>query len=425
MNALPAQIPQPSASGPAFPSRSPSRAEPGEDSFDRVLSGAEQEERAPTNISDREPVDESPTEADAPADETEHRAEESGILPLLQIVAADDKARTGPGTGPAAAASAVEGSTRNAGNKDTPKPAAAERPATPAEMTDARVVDAPVETDPQSGPSRADNASLSLLSKLNQMNAPAEQGAVTRLAETAQDGEPPAQSADEPASTDRQSSRQVAAGPGGNRSDDGQAGGRERGDAIARTVEASGSDRIAAATPTGQQTSAAAQVVEALAPSANSVAQARAVAASAQRDAAAAESVQSLKIQLKPHELGQVTANMTMDGDRLSIEIEVDTLEAHRRLSTESDAIIKALRAHGIVVDQVTIQQPSQPAATGNDPNGGQGAAFAGRDTRDSSGNPDGRNHAQSSSDHEHVQDTRSGGESPAPRARNGSGVYI
>src|SRR5690606_19619989 len=103
---------------------------------------------------------------------------------------------------------------------------------------------------------------------------------------------------------------------------------------------------------------------------------------------------------------------MTMDGDRLSIEIEVDTLEAHRRLSTESDAIIKALRAHGIVVDQVTIQQPSQPAATGNDPNGGQGAAFAGRDARDSSGNPDGRNHAQSSSDHEHVQDTRSGGES-------------
>jgi chemotaxis protein MotD len=87
--------------------------------------------------------------------------------------------------------------------------------------------------------------------------------------------------------------------------------------------------------------------------------------------AGAGAPVEALKIQLHPAELGMVTANLRIADGQLSIEIDVDTPEAYLKLSSERDAISKALRSTGMAVDNVTINLPPahQPAAA-RDPNG-------------------------------------------------------
>lgn len=76
-----------------------------------------------------------------------------------------------------------------------------------------------------------------------------------------------------------------------------------------------------------------------------------------------------LKIELHPAELGVVTASMRLAGEQLSIELKPETHEAYRRLTTDSEAIVKSLRGLGFDVDKVTILQPSiaVPAATRTD----------------------------------------------------------
>ncbi|MDX8477625.1 flagellar hook-length control protein FliK [Mesorhizobium sp. VK24D] len=66
-----------------------------------------------------------------------------------------------------------------------------------------------------------------------------------------------------------------------------------------------------------------------------------------------------LKIELHPSELGMVTASLRLSGEQLSIEMKPETHEAYRRLSADSDAIVKSMRDLGFAVDQVTILQPS------------------------------------------------------------------
>lgn len=66
-----------------------------------------------------------------------------------------------------------------------------------------------------------------------------------------------------------------------------------------------------------------------------------------------------LKIELHPAELGMVTASLRLSGEQLSIEMKPETHEAYRRLTTDSDAIVKSLRGLGFDVDHVTILQPS------------------------------------------------------------------
>ena len=76
-----------------------------------------------------------------------------------------------------------------------------------------------------------------------------------------------------------------------------------------------------------------------------------------------------LKIELHPAELGMVTASLRLSGEQLSIELKPETHDAYRRLSTDSEAIVKSLRGLGFEVDKVTILQPSVavPAATRTD----------------------------------------------------------
>ena len=51
-------------------------------------------------------------------------------------------------------------------------------------------------------------------------------------------------------------------------------------------------------------------------------------------------SVARAKIELHPAELGMVTASLRLSGEQLSIEIRPENHEAHRRLSSDSDAIM-------------------------------------------------------------------------------------
>lgn len=77
----------------------------------------------------------------------------------------------------------------------------------------------------------------------------------------------------------------------------------------------------------------------------------------------------TLKIELHPAELGMVTASLRLAGEQLSIELKPETHAAYRRLTADSEAIVKSLRGLGFDVDKVAILQPSiaVPAATRTD----------------------------------------------------------
>jgi chemotaxis protein MotD len=79
-----------------------------------------------------------------------------------------------------------------------------------------------------------------------------------------------------------------------------------------------------------------------------------------------------LKIELHPSELGSVTASLRLSGEQLSIEMKPETHEAYRRLTVDSDAIVKSMRSLGFDVDKITILQPSiaAHAASRADANG-------------------------------------------------------
>ncbi|TGT75084.1 flagellar hook-length control protein FliK [bacterium M00.F.Ca.ET.159.01.1.1] len=108
--------------------------------------------------------------------------------------------------------------------------------------------------------------------------------------------------------------------------------------------------------PIGQTATA---LVEALA-SDNGVQQAFASAsAGSQTTNSVAVPTHVLKIELHPSELGSVTVSLRLSGEQLSIEMKPETHEAYRRLTTDSDAIVKSMRSLGFDVDKVTILQPS------------------------------------------------------------------
>ena len=101
-----------------------------------------------------------------------------------------------------------------------------------------------------------------------------------------------------------------------------------------------------------------------------------------------------LKIELHPSELGAVTASLRLSGEQLSIEMKPETHEAYRRLSADSDTIIKSLRGLGFDVDKVTILQPSIAAhSAGRADGNSQSPMSAGRDQSSfQPGNPGGSN---------------------------------
>ncbi len=84
--------------------------------------------------------------------------------------------------------------------------------------------------------------------------------------------------------------------------------------------------------------------------------------------------VNTLKIQMKPIDLGNVTATLRLHGDALVVSLQVETGEAYRQLSDDQDAIVKALRGHGFAVDQVSVQLSPVDRSSGT-PQQGDGQA--------------------------------------------------
>ena len=94
---------------------------------------------------------------------------------------------------------------------------------------------------------------------------------------------------------------------------------------------------------------------------------ASAAEATAQSRASVDRPIQTLRIQLHPVELGVVTAQLTLSGEQLKVEIQVESTETRHRLQADGDGIMQALRAMGYDVDRITIQQVPNSTSTQSD----------------------------------------------------------
>ena len=136
-----------------------------------------------------------------------------------------------------------------------------------------------------------------------------------------------------------------------------------------------------------------------------------------------------LKIELHPAELGMVTASLRLAGGQLSIELKPENQEAHRRLSSDTDTLVKSLQGLGFNVDKVTVLQPTVAAnaaprmdapATAN-PGGRDSSSFqpggSGANGGASGGQQSGRNSGNDGHQGRH------GGAHPLERS--GGGLFI
>jgi chemotaxis protein MotD len=143
-----------------------------------------------------------------------------------------------------------------------------------------------------------------------------------------------------------------------------------------------------------------------------------------------ASSSHILKIELHPAELGMVTASLRLSGGQLSIELTPENHEAHRRLSSDADSLVKSLHAMGFDVDKVTVMQPSiaTPAATRTD-NAAMGGSAGGREQSSfQPGNPggDGNMSGGQQSGRNRDNDGQNHGQNAAPpRLRTGGDRFI
>ncbi|NRP71666.1 hypothetical protein ILFOPFJJ_02554 [Ensifer psoraleae] len=67
------------------------------------------------------------------------------------------------------------------------------------------------------------------------------------------------------------------------------------------------------------------------------------------------KTLNTLKIQLHPIDLGTVTATLRLKDDELQVDLKVESGEAFRQLRDDQGEMVKALRAQGFAVDQVNI----------------------------------------------------------------------
>jgi chemotaxis protein MotD len=144
----------------------------------------------------------------------------------------------------------------------------------------------------------------------------------------------------------------------------------------------------------------------------------------------AVASTHSLKVQLHPAELGTVTATLRIAGEQLTVELQVESVEAQQRLSADTETIVKSLRALGLEVDRVTIQQSPVVKAPNarTDANTGQNGQPAPDRQSFNAANSGGGN-GQTGSQHS-GRDTSNGAQAsqnttPGSVDRAGGGLYI
>ncbi len=140
-------------------------------------------------------------------------------------------------------------------------------------------------------------------------------------------------------------------------------------------------------------------------------------------------SARSLKIQLHPAELGMVTATLRFAGEQLSIELQVETHDAYRHLSSDGDAIVKSLRDLGYDVDRVTVLQPTLATTSAGRPDNGASMPSGQGRAPEQSGfgaTGDGNGGSGGRQPGEDGNSGRSGWHGPAaPREQQGNGLYI
>lgn len=143
-----------------------------------------------------------------------------------------------------------------------------------------------------------------------------------------------------------------------------------------------------------------------------------------------ANSAHTLKIQLHPAELGMVTANLRLAGDQLRVEIQVETKEAHQRLSSDKEIITKALKGLGFEIDQISIIQ-SQAAVNPTTRNEASGQSFdnSGRPQQNFQSNGSGESNSGSNGRNSSNEGDGNGSARPnsasAAEPRTGGGLYI
>ncbi|MBB3608311.1 flagellar hook-length control protein FliK [Rhizobium sp. BK602] len=91
--------------------------------------------------------------------------------------------------------------------------------------------------------------------------------------------------------------------------------------------------------------------------------------------------VNTLKIQLNPDNLGQVTATMRLSGDQLSVDLKVSTGDAYRQLHADQSHMVDALRAQGYQVDSITV---SLAASGDQSSDGNRQSSFQGQSQQQS-----------------------------------------
>jgi chemotaxis protein MotD len=109
--------------------------------------------------------------------------------------------------------------------------------------------------------------------------------------------------------------------------------------------------------------------------------------------------VNTLKLQMNPENLGSMTASLRLKGEELTVEVKVETVEAYRHLTNDHDQILKALKDQGFSIDQVSIQLSSAAAGDKTD---------LGQDRNSQSGQDLGDNQRQSARQREE-NDRRTG----------------
>ncbi|MEI3850368.1 MULTISPECIES: flagellar hook-length control protein FliK [Ensifer] len=110
----------------------------------------------------------------------------------------------------------------------------------------------------------------------------------------------------------------------------------------------------------------------------------------------AGKTLNTLKIQLHPIELGLVTATLRLKDDELQVELKVETGEAFRQLRDDQSEMVKALRAQGFAVDQVNIVFNSGGDTSSGGGSQAQAQAQAGQQGRErADGNGQGRQQRQ------------------------------
>lgn len=131
--------------------------------------------------------------------------------------------------------------------------------------------------------------------------------------------------------------------------------------------------------------------------------------------------VRSLSIALQPAALGSVTANLHLSGQQLRIDVEVQTEEAHQRLSNDTDDIVKSLRSLGFDVSHVTIRHGGNapPAAQGANQTAGQAQGHTPFQASANSGGSGGGAARGNTGKHDADRDSHA----PASRPMGGDGI--